>query len=46
MKMYEYFRVIGTHEAVLGYADLISIILHVDDVQEFDNRWDQVALST
>ena len=40
--IYEYFRVIGAHDAVLEYADLFSVILRNDDVQEFDTRWDEI----
>ena len=29
----------------LVYSELIHIILHGDDVQEFDNRWDKVLMS-
>ena len=44
--VYEYFRVTGTHEAVLDYKDLLRITLHGDNIQDFDTRWDQVLLST
>ena len=37
-------RVTGAHDNVLNYADLLSIILRNDDVQEFDTRWDGVYL--
>ena len=43
--MYEYFRVTGAHDTVLDYADLFSVTLHDDNVQEFDTRWDEVLLS-
>ena len=43
--MYNYFRVTGAHDAVLDYADLSSVVLQDDNVQEFDKRWDQVLLS-
>ena len=43
--IYEYFQVTGAHDAVLDYADLFSIILRNDDVQEFDTRWDEILLS-
>ena len=35
----------GAHDTVLGYADLFSVILQDDNVQEFDTRWDEVLLS-
>ena len=43
--IYDYFRVTGAHDTVLDYADLISVALHDDNVQEFDTRWDEVLLS-
>ena len=43
--IYDYFRVTGAHDTVLDYADLFSVILHDDNVQEFDTRWDEVLLS-
>ena len=36
----------GAHEAVLDYWDQFSITSHGDDIQNFDNCWDQVFLST
>ena len=41
---YDYFRVTGAHDTVLDYADLFSISLRTDDVQEFDTRWDEIPL--
>ena len=43
--IFDYFRVTGAHDAVLNYADLFSVTLHDDNVQEFDARWDEVLLS-
>ena len=43
--IYDYFRVTGAHDTVLDYADLFSVILHDDNTQEFDPRWDEVLLS-
>ena len=40
--IYDYFRVTGAHDAVLGHADLFSVNLRDDYVQEFDTRWDEV----
>ena len=34
--IHDYFQVTGAHDTVLGYADLLSVILHDDNVQEFD----------
>ena len=43
--IHEYFKVKGTQEAVLDYSDLFGMMLHDDDVQGFDTRWDEVLLS-
>ena len=43
--IYDYFRVTGAHDTVLDYADLLSVTLHDDNIQEFDTRWDEVLLS-
>ena len=43
--IYDYFRVTGAHDAVFDYADLFSITLRNDDVQEFDTRWYEIILS-
>ena len=42
--IYEYCRVTGAHDTVLNYADLFSVTLHDDNIQEFDTRWDEVLL--
>ena len=34
--IYDYFRVSGAHDTVRDYADLFSIGLRNDDVQDFD----------
>ena len=43
--IHDYFRETGAHDTVLGYADLLSITLRNDNVQEFDRRWDDILLS-
>ena len=43
--LYDNFLVAGAHDTVLDYADLFTIILRNDDVQEFDTRWDEILLS-
>ena len=43
--IYDYFRVTGAHDTVLDHADLFSIGLRKDDVQDFDTRWDEILLS-
>ena len=35
---YEYFRVIGANDSVENYADLFTISLRNDDIQEFDSK--------
>ena len=43
--IHDYFRVTGAHDAVLDYADLFSVTLRNNDIQEFDTKWDEVLLS-
>ena len=40
--IYDYFRVLAARDTVLDYADLFSITLRNDDVQEFDTSWDEI----
>ena len=42
---YEYFRVTGANDSVENYADLFTVGLRNDDVQEFDSKWDDILLS-
>ena len=42
--IYDYFRVTGAHDTVLDYADLFSITLRNDNVQDFDTRWDKISI--
>ena len=42
---FDYLRVTGVHDTVLAYADLFSITLRDDDVQDFDTGWDEFLLS-
>ena len=39
--IYHNFRLTGVHGTVLDYADLFSITLRNDDIQEFDTGWDE-----
>ena len=39
------FRVAGIHDSVENYADLFTISLRNDDIQEFDFKWDEILLS-
>ena len=43
--IYGYIRVTGAHDTLLDCADLFSVTLHDDNIQEFDTRWDVVLLS-
>ena len=43
--IYDYFRVIGSHDSVENYADLFTISLRNDDIQEFDSKWDGILVS-
>ena len=43
--IYDYSRVTGAHDTVLYCADLFSVTLRDDNVQEFDTRSDEVLLS-
>ena len=40
--IFDYFRVIGGHDAVLDYADLFSVNLRGNNVQDFGTRVDEV----
>ena len=40
--IHDYFSVTGAHDTVLNYADLFTITLRNDDVQEFDARRDEI----
>ena len=44
--IYEYFRVTGANDSVENYADLFTIVLRNDDIQEFDSKWDENSLRT
>ena len=43
--IYDNFRVTGAHDFVENYADLFTISLRNDDIQEFDSKWDGILLS-
>ena len=42
--IYEYFQVTGANDSVENYADLFTIVLRNDDIQEFDSKWDGILL--
>ena len=43
--IYEYFRVTGANDSFENFADLITIVLRNDDIQEFDSKLDGILLS-
>ena len=36
--MYEYFRVSGANDSVENYADLFTVVLQNDNIQELDTK--------
>ena len=43
--IYEYFLVTGANDSVENYADLFTIAVRNDDIQEFDSKLDGILLS-
>ena len=43
--IYDYFRVTGIQDSVENYADLFTISLRNDDIQDFGSKWDGILLS-
>ena len=43
--IYDHFRVTGIHDSVENYTDLFTIVLRIDNIQEFDSKWDGILLS-
>ena len=43
--IYEYFRVTGANDSVENYADLFTVVLRNDDIQEFVSKWNEILLS-
>ena len=43
--IYECIRVTGANDSVENCADLFTIALQNDDIQEFDSKWDGILLS-
>ena len=43
--IYDYFRVTGANDSVGNCADLFTVGLRNDDIQEFDSKWDGILLS-
>ena len=42
--IYDYFRVTGSHDSVENYADLFTVSLRNDDIQESDSKWDGIFI--
>ena len=42
--IWEHFRVTGANDSVENYADLFTIVLRNDDLQEFFSKWDGILL--
>ena len=40
--IYDHFWVTGIHDSVENNADLLTICLRNDDIQEFDSKWDGI----
>ena len=43
--IFEYFRFTVANDSVESYADLFTVVLRNDDIQEFDSKWDGILLS-
>ena len=43
--IYDHFPVTGIHDSVENYADLFAVGLRIDDIQEFDSKWDGILLT-
>ena len=43
--IYEYFWVTGANDSVDNDADLFTVVLRNDDIQEFDSKWNEIFLS-
>ena len=39
-----FFPVTDVHDTVLEYADLFTVALRNDDIQEFDTRWQEILM--
>ena len=42
--IYEYFQVNGVNDSVENYADLLTVVVRNDDIQELDSKWDEILL--
>ena len=44
--IYDYFWVTGIQDSVENFADLFTIVLRNDDIQDFDSKWDGILSMT
>ena len=42
--IYEYFGVTGANDSIENYADLFTVVLRNDCIQEFKSKWDEILL--
>ena len=42
--IFEYFQVTGANDSVENYADLCTVVLRNDNIQEIGTRWDEILL--
>ena len=43
--LHEYFRITGANDSVENYANLLTVALRKDDIQESDSKRDGILLS-
>ena len=43
--IYDYFGVTRANDFVENYADLFTVVLRNDDIQELDSKWDEILFS-
>ena len=43
--IHAYFLVTGANDSVENYADLFTVVLRNDDIEDFDSKWDEILLS-
>ena len=44
--IYDHFQASGAFDAAQGLSDLFNKRLQIDDVQDFDTKWDQALLAS
>ena len=43
--IYEYFRITQANNSIENHADLFTVVLRNDDIQDFDSKWDEILFS-